>query len=144
MICKGRYREISALKGEDLPQAKLTEIMVQEIVSLSRKGFSLPELAAKFNVNKTTIFKIVNGLSWCHVTAIVSFGLKGKVCGIKSPKAKLIEAQVLQIASFEDKGKINYSQIGRDFNISPAQVKNILTGKRWSHLTGIVYIAKKS
>ena len=58
------------LRGTDIHTAKLTEEDVREIRRLYARGFSKMELARKYGLNEkaTQIFKIVNGLSWKHVT----------------------------------------------------------------------------
>lgn len=52
-------------KGEKHPMRKLTEKEVDEIRNIYSQGnHTYTELAPRFNVNRTTISKIVNGKNW--------------------------------------------------------------------------------
>jgi uncharacterized protein YjcR len=55
------------LKGEDHPQAKLTERDVKAIRTYSKGGFKQQELAEMFNVKRNTISAIITRKSWRHV-----------------------------------------------------------------------------
>jgi predicted DNA-binding protein YlxM (UPF0122 family) len=66
-------------KGEELPQTKLKEEQVLEIVKLfQNENFSLNELATIFHVSKSCIMKIVTGRSWTQITGIKQKGRKYK------------------------------------------------------------------
>jgi DNA-binding transcriptional regulator YiaG len=56
-------------RGEQHPNAKLTEPQVSEIRRLWRAGgVTQPELARRFSVSDGTIYCIVTGRNWRHVT----------------------------------------------------------------------------
>lgn len=48
--------------GEGHPRAKLTDAEVDLVFALREEGLSLAEIAAKFDVSKGCIWKIVQGL----------------------------------------------------------------------------------
>ncbi len=54
------------LKGEQLPQSKLTEADVAKILALKGKMFQR-EIAARFDVNVSCINKILKGRRWAHI-----------------------------------------------------------------------------
>ena len=61
---KGR---LAQLKGEDSPQAKLTEEKVREIRKLRKEGMTLCALGDMFNVHYSTIGYIISRKLWSHV-----------------------------------------------------------------------------
>lgn len=70
MIRKGRQGDhvAAAPKGEAVVTAKLTEVQVREIITLSHSGTSFSYLAKAYNVSPRTISNIVRGKSWRHVS----------------------------------------------------------------------------
>ncbi len=55
-------------KGEQHGSAKLTADKVREIRRLSGSGLSYPEIAAMFNVDRSSIGLIVRRVNWAHIT----------------------------------------------------------------------------
>lgn len=54
--------------GEHNTCAKLTESDVLKIIALNKNGISVHELSETFNVSKGTIYDILSGRSWVHVS----------------------------------------------------------------------------
>ena len=52
--------------------------------------------------------------------------------GILHPRAKLQESDIKEIRNM--KGKLNYRDVAKIFNISPKSIHNIWSGHSWSHL----------
>lgn len=52
------------LKKEDNPQAKLTQIQVDEIRELSKRGAKTPQLARQFSVSYMTIYRVIKYMLW--------------------------------------------------------------------------------
>jgi len=46
----------------------------------------------------------------------------------------LTESEVLEIRSRYVKGKYGFIRLGRDFNVSPATVQDIISRKNWKHI----------
>jgi len=65
MVAKGRERY---LKGEELPNTKLTAEKVREIRKQASEGVPRKELARRYNVDVSTIHEVVNRKTWKHVT----------------------------------------------------------------------------
>jgi hypothetical protein len=59
------------LRGEALPQTRLTEAQVREILHNSNHA-STRRLAAQFNVSRTTIQHVLHGRTWKHITGFNS------------------------------------------------------------------------
>ena len=57
------------LKGEQVKTSKLTEENIYQIFELSKQGVEQYNLAERFNVNQSTISRILNGKRWAHVKA---------------------------------------------------------------------------
>ncbi len=61
-------RRINPPKGERGGLAKLTELQVKEIRNLyALGGTSYPKLSRYFNVNQTTIGRIIKRITWSHI-----------------------------------------------------------------------------
>ena len=58
------------LRGEDKPEAKLTEADVLEILRRHKAGETQTHIARDYPVNQSAISKIVRGIRWSHVTGI--------------------------------------------------------------------------
>lgn len=54
--------------GEDNPSAKLTEDIVQDIVSMRMQGNSYKHIAEMCEVNLNTVAQILSGNTWHHVS----------------------------------------------------------------------------
>jgi hypothetical protein len=63
--CKAKGR---MNKGEDRPQAKLTEEGVRQIRRLRQKGMGWRCLASRFGVGQNTIIRACTGETWAHVS----------------------------------------------------------------------------
>jgi hypothetical protein len=64
MVKKGRAKR---QQGSKRPQSKLTEEIVDEIRSITPYWGITADLARKYNVNRTTIGKVLRGKKWKHV-----------------------------------------------------------------------------
>jgi predicted XRE-type DNA-binding protein len=54
-------------KGEENGRSKLKEIVVREIIELSNSGISQKEIANQFEINNSTVSKIINKKRWKHL-----------------------------------------------------------------------------
>ena len=70
-----------------------------------------------------------------HHDNMVDCHEKGRRCrGTRHHRAKLTEAQVLEI--LEHEGKMRWIDIARKYGVSKASIGAILKGRNWSYLTG--------
>lgn len=63
---KGRARGPDR-RGEDVPNAKLTEVAARRIIRLRGEGWALRELEEEFGVSQAQISRIANGHRWAHL-----------------------------------------------------------------------------
>lgn len=66
-LAKGRLW-CPRLKGSDVLTAKLNEKQAREIFELYKSGLSQQAIASRFSVGRTTVGRIVRGVTWKHVT----------------------------------------------------------------------------
>ncbi len=64
-----RNRDGTALLGSKNPNALLTEDQVREIYKL-KETMTVKYIAEKFNVSQSTIYEIINGDNWSHITGL--------------------------------------------------------------------------
>lgn len=122
--CKNKGR-LNALCGSENGFAKLTEADVWEIRTSSLGPRALGE---KFGLHEGSICSIRAGKTWKHVGGIKKS--KGQAFGENSVKSKLTEYDVRAIRSSGDK----QSHIAKQFGVSAANIRMILSGRSWKHL----------
>lgn len=54
-------------RGEDSPNAKITEDDVREMRRLHKLGFGAGKIAASFEMSRAMVGRIITGKSWAHV-----------------------------------------------------------------------------
>lgn len=116
-------------KGNPKKQQILTEETVLVAVEKVRAGTSQTEVAAELGVTRAAINSIMRGKNWSHVTGIE----KGAEF---YPRRTLTEESALQAIVWRSEG-VPIKEIGRRLGVSTSTVKSIVTGKTWSHVTGI-------
>lgn len=72
MVSKGRWpgqpNWASYLKGENRPNAKLSDSKVKKIYRLRSKGWSQQRIADHLGVSQSCVSHVLNGRSWTHVS----------------------------------------------------------------------------
>jgi hypothetical protein len=72
-----------------------------------------------------------------HANNMADMASKGRsTCGEKHSRAILSDSDVLRIVSLSS-GNRSQRSIASEFKVSEQAVSHIVTGRRWSHLTGI-------
>lgn len=122
-----KVRHGTVKQGEDSHFSKLSEAQVYEIIQDLGGGVSRREIAHKKQVHHSTISDIACGRSWSHLTA-------GKDLCIRR---KLSKKEVLQLLRQHQAG-IKTSTLAKLYHITTHSVCNIVSGRRWSKVTGIV------
>lgn len=123
------WREVTGIvKGEFKTEPKLTPEKVLEIVRLYNTGkYTHKQLADMFNIDKSSVSRILSGESWSHVTGIVK----------KEKKPVLTKEDVLKMVEMYNSGKYTKKELESIFNVSRATVSRIFRGLIWSEVTGI-------
>ena len=64
---KMEHRETLA-RGSKVASAKLTDIQVLEIRAMyATKQYYIKDIMKKYNIGKTSVFNIINGVTWSHI-----------------------------------------------------------------------------
>jgi hypothetical protein len=64
---KDRDNKNRQAKGSMVNTAKLTEEQIKEIRNKLKLGMKQKEIAKEYDINKSHIFRIKNGISWAHI-----------------------------------------------------------------------------
>lgn len=127
-----RYVTVTLFKdGEETP-ALVHRLVAQEF---------LPNPENKPEVNHKdgdTFNNAVSNLEWCtrKENAIHSTKVLRKNIVEKQPQSKLTEPQVLEIVALSKKN-LTQTEIGEAYGVDRTTIGKILSGKHWSHVTGI-------
>jgi len=104
---------------------KLTDDQVKEIRKLyATKRYTQTKLSEMFNVSLTQIHKIVNNKQWNggpQITAPLT-------------KPNLTKEIAQEIINKYKTGNYKQAELCQEYNLSPAQVSRIISGKRWPEL----------
>ena len=107
------------------------------ILELSKDGLTGRQIAEIIGVSKTCIYSVLSGKQWSHITGFVKkFGIKR---GEEICRAKLTEAEVVDIVRLFSVGNITAKRLAARYGVKAAAISSIMTGRTWSHITGIEY-----
>lgn len=125
-------------RGEGVGNAKLTEHSVVRAFELRANGMTHQEIASHFGVTGSVIRRVLVREIWSHVEIPESLlsaveALQGQARGGRHAKAKLTEADVLQVYCLRKAG-YRYVDIAKMFNMDASSIHNIISGRSWSHL----------
>lgn len=118
-------------KGIDIGISKLTDGLIQEIFQRVDNGESVCELANYYNVNKTTLYAILNRKTWKHVEKVFIPNLTPvtkKVSRIKLNKNNVRDIRY-RLSINED-----IKNISIIYNVSVQTIQLIKNGKIWKNV----------
>jgi group I intron endonuclease len=132
--------------------AKLIPEQVIEIVDLIKTGnYSHREVAKMFGASTSAISAIIKGDSWSHLTGIQMTEEERKMYreqkiekGEDRYNAKFTAEQVLKIVELYNTGDHSYGSLSALLNARKSTISSILSGRSWSHLTGIIPKSKRT
>jgi hypothetical protein len=80
MRAKGRgvRPPINRYEGECHPMAKLSEAQVRAIRGHYQSGLTVRTIAQMFDINRTTVQRIIKGIGWKHIPTLASTQRRGK------------------------------------------------------------------
>lgn len=108
--------------GSKIGTSKLLESEVSEIMRLYfNKLMKIKDIAKKFNINKSTIERIISGERWGHVV---------ENRGIYDNGRRLTKESAEEIRNLYKQGVMQID-IAPMFNIDQSTVSNIISGRRW-------------
>lgn len=113
-------------RGEKIGNSTLKEAEVLEIIELFKtKKYNLMELGRKFNVNYTTIKRIITGENWKHVgERKYDFDIQ-EVIGKRKYDKKMTEEKVLKSKQLFKNG-YKKTEIARIMGVTPTTIARIL------------------
>lgn len=122
----------------------LTPNDILQIVELYKTGqYTQLEISKQFNVNMQSVSAICRGDHASYITNIDSPLSKvyshSLVRGEQHGRSKLKEQDILKIVALYNDEHYTQEQLAKEFNITRAGVSAILTGRNWSHITGITH-----
>lgn len=126
-----------AANNDRVAAVVLSDVDILKIVALVSTGkLTQAEAAQKYGSKKATINKIMLGQSRADLTGLpcVTPGKrKGSGCHQAKLSAKAVRSIVRAVNAGEKK-----TEIAKRFRVSPSNIKQIMSGNSWSHVTGIV------
>lgn len=133
-----KERHGTRLRGEDCTHAKLTERDIQEIFRRFASGESSASLAAEFMINKGYIGLVLARKRWTHVEIeprILSAceELRERRTKHRNRSSRFVDSDIIKIRTLA-KADIPQKDIAKLFDVAPAQISQIVSGKRWGHL----------
>jgi group I intron endonuclease len=131
-------RGLSANAGEKNNHSRLASAQVIEIRRRLLAGERQRTIAAQFGVAEKTVNSIRLGQSWRHVTelrdevtALPTSGGPRNNRGVRNPKARLTEADVVQIRALLAAGQLAQAEIARQFGVVKQTIWRIKHGVQW-------------
>lgn len=109
--------------------AKLNEEKVRNIIEFRKRGWTLNQISREMGVEGSTVGYVLRGRAWSDVTDPIGRPHR-------PGSSNLTEEDVQNIVNL---GNMGYTQmkIAKKFGIGQSIVNGILTGRTWSHVTGI-------
>jgi uncharacterized protein YueI len=125
-----RHRSATGLNNG---QTKLT-LEEARCIKYEETGSTL-EIAKKYNIDRTVVSKIQKGLLWQEDLPIPRSSdldkFKKDGLGENSSQAKLTSDIVFKI---KYKETLNAVEMAKKYNVDPATIRHILSGKTWKHI----------
>lgn len=126
------------LQGEDCAHAKLTEDDVINIFNLYGSGTKPRTIAESFGINRDYVRLIVNRKRWAHVEIPVELLEKAQAISESRKRgqgrsSRFVDSDIIKIRTLA-KADIPQKDIAKLFDVAPAQISQIVSGKRWGHL----------
>jgi molybdenum-dependent DNA-binding transcriptional regulator ModE len=126
----------NSLKGRRAPAAVMTEEGVIELLAMRRDGKTIKFLARWFGVSYHTVWKIINGEGWCHVTGLSPARHGGYPKGEEHYGTILTESAVREALAMRRDGK-RAVDIAQSLGVARGTISSIFRGRSWAWVTGL-------
>lgn len=124
-----KYRKISQ---------KYTREDVELIIKLSKEGKTTKYIEDNFNIPQKYSQDVLSGRVQTEFSGLKHITREERQY-YNPVNSKMTKEEVLEIVREHNELGMNTVQIGKKHNLNSARVSEILTGKTWSKVTGIVY-----
>lgn len=115
---------------------------VHRLMQMAFNPIPNPEEYQVNHINGIKHDNYYKNLEWCtaqeNMIHAHKMGLASEQYGEDNPAAKLSNEDVLEIVGMHNTSNYSQQEIANMFNVSRKNVGDILSGKIWSHLTGIL------
>lgn len=136
MFVKGRskLRERITPLGEDNPNSKITNQIVEKVLSLSQDGYSGRAIAKVLELGSTTVSNILDGKTWTHISGKDrKRGSKGPMIGSNHPQATFTEDIIRAIRKDSEDG-ISYKALSQKYDSKISTIRDIVKRKTWQQV----------
>lgn len=119
-------------RGEECWGSKLTAGTVNEILEDMRKGIPTEEIAERFGITRSYLYRIRNGKAWAHLGKALLY-TEESLRGSRHPCSKLRNEDVLEIRRRSAGGEKGIN-LSKAFGVSRASISMICARKIWTHI----------
>jgi hypothetical protein len=143
-----RHNKGRSSKGSKIATSKLIESDVKNILIdiYKEKYNNIGEISNKYSLKYISIYNILNGKLWTHVSDDVCKELNCDLLDLKNKisktnignSSKLSRDEVLEIVDLL-KADVSQTEIANIFLVDISTISMISIGKNWSNVTGIKY-----
>ena len=116
-------------RGEQMGTAKLTNAEALGVVTAVRAGKLIPEVAARYGITESLVYRILRGDRWASVTHITD----------RPSRRPLTAEKVREIVQLWAWGMLP-KDIAAQYGIAKSMVQNIVNGRNWSEVTGLTVL----
>lgn len=138
---RDRHNKNRSVKGSDIATSKLIEQDIIDILTKINDGtyINSSQILEDYSISLTNLYKILNGESWTHVNHNYNLKITKQLLSNVENKVntKLNKDDVLEIVQKYNNGYL-LEALSSEYGVSIATISNILNGKTWKHITGII------
>lgn len=136
--CAGSKEWVEGGRANAKTRRTLRDKDVSKVFALRRQGWQMNEIATRFGVTWSTVRRILNSECYKDVPADREIArVRPSFQGDRNPNAKLTELDVTEIRELFRDGRKSL-EIAREYGVTQEQVVEIVTGKKWGHVSGAI------
>jgi group I intron endonuclease len=113
--------------GSEHGMAKYDEELVIGIKLMLNEGYSVYEVADKFNIKRSAIYDIKAGRSWSHILPNLNLSKNNRAGKLNYKKVREIKHLLFESIK-------TLKEIAEMFNVSEATIKDIRNGRTWKNV----------
>jgi hypothetical protein len=116
-------------RGEDKPTARLSVSIVEEMRTLYAQGWSLPELAQRYDVGASHVSSTVRGKKWATIPGAVE--KRAFAHGEHHAHSKVTWAIVRDWRERYARGGVTYERLAKEQGVTPSLVCLVINNRIW-------------